>query len=98
MNLSDQEQALIISFNANKAMSNAVKKVLLAAIYSHGTLEGDPMRNWAISIARSGYSNERMGANLMACVEALDFIESGFKKLEEIKVEEKKEKKGNPAL
>jgi len=102
--LSEAEKSAIKTFCENKAMFNAVKKVLLAGIYINGTLkpdvEPDTMRNWALQmpLGAEHFTDEQLGSNLRASAEGLNFVEAGFSMLEKIKVEEPKKEKKNPAL
>ena len=106
--LSDQEISKIEQFADDKVMREAVKKVVLEAVYDMGTLkegkEADPMRNWALVIAQQanewGHDNEQLGQRLQAVSEGVQRVEQGFGALDNIKadVKEAKSKKNNPAL
>lgn len=82
----------------------ALKKVLLADAYYKGVLlpgiSPDPTRNAALllAIAKPETSDAVLSANLRAQAEAVQLVESGFKRLIELKnVPTPKPAKGNPA-
>lgn len=89
--LSEVEQEALVQFNANPLMFHAVKKVLLAGLYQHGTLkEGekpDFLRNATLAFVanQEGKSNEDIGADLRAYWQGLNSIESGFGTIETYK-------------
>jgi len=101
--LNDVEKAAVQQFVQFETMREAVKKVLLAAIYHNGTLkpgqQADPLVNKALTIPRSAphMSNEQMGAELRAMYHGIIMLEEGFKKLEDYKKVEPKESKPNKA-
>jgi hypothetical protein len=101
--LNDIEKDAVGSFVSNKTLFDAVKKVILAAVYFNGTLrQGQPARptlNAALSLAMSKeYSNEQLGEDLRALAEGVRLVEVGFGKLEELKpADPKPEKPKNPA-
>jgi hypothetical protein len=104
--LSELECEEIAKFNKNTIMREAVRKVLLSAIYENGTLrEGmpaDPLRNVAFSLAasRGDFSNERLGQDLRAVWEGVNLLESGMGQLLSYKVDvpQKLKEKVNPAV
>lgn len=103
--LSDVERNAVVSFCQNVVMFNAVKKVVLHTIYNQGVLiEGaEPeQRNWVFGLAKTSIGGEpsdaQLGEELKACLRGLSYLEDGFKKLKEIKVEIPKKPKVNPAL
>lgn len=97
--LNEIEQDKVISFCADKAMFQAVKKYILAHLYKDGVItagvEHNPTINWAASLAFNAItpvthggvprSNEELGADLRAFGKAIQIIESGFRELSEIK-------------
>lgn len=84
--LSDFEKQAINSFMSNRVMLEAVKKVMLAGIYSQGVQEkekaSDPQKNFMLKIALSGGTDERVGQDCKASAIAVQLLESGFKKLD----------------
>lgn len=101
--LNEQEQAAIIGFTSNPKMVEAVRKVLLATIFNQGTLApGKQVSefNFAFNIANSpDKSDEQMGQELRAAATALNYLKSGFDRLQEIQMPEPAKKaKTNPAL
>lgn len=97
-NLTDIEKTKIVQFNSDKEMVEAVRKVLLASIYSNGTLrqdaEANPLQNAAFalaSLAASGQgiiSDQDLGQDLRGLFHGVKALELGLKKLSEIKIEE----------
>lgn len=81
---------LLTAFNANEDMKEVVKEVLLAAIYENGVIKDgethNPLKNFAMHIGLNQdplVSNEKIGAKLVACCEGIQFLENGFKFIEE---------------
>jgi hypothetical protein len=97
--LTDLEKSKVIQFNSDPEMVEAVRKVLLASLYSNGTLrQGVPansLTNSAFalaSLAASGQgviSNEELGQDLRGLFHGIKALELGLKHLSEIKIEEK---------
>lgn len=99
--LSDLEKDKIIAFNQDIVLVNAVKKVLLEAIYNNGVLRAgtppDPLRNVAFGlVGKSGrvlmngipmpvVSNEQLGEDLRATYEGINLLEQGLTQLALIK-------------
>lgn len=94
--LTDLEKTKIAQFNADPEMVEAVRKVLLASIYSNGTLRNgasNPMTNAAFfmvmrTIRGEGVmSDAELGQDLRGLAQGVMLLESGLKKLSEIKIE-----------
>lgn len=95
--LTDLEKTKIVQFNSDKEMVEAVRKVLLASIYSNGTLregvEANPMTNAALmmvmrTIRGEGVmSDAELGQDLRGLAQGVMLLEAGLKKLLEIKIE-----------
>lgn len=91
--LSEEEKVeLLMQFNANEKMKEAVKQVLLAGIYSNGVIKPgekhNPMLNWAMSLVFNTddrINNEQLGAKLSALAEGIRFVESAFDKIADYK-------------
>lgn len=93
--LNELEKAKIIQFNGDPDMVEAVRKVMLAAIYSNGTLRKDaaanPMTNAALLMVMKTVRGEgiisdaELGQDLRGLAQGVMLLESGFKKLESIK-------------
>lgn len=107
--LNELEKAKIIQFNGDPDMVEAVRKVMLAAIYSNGTLRKDaaanPMTNAALLMVMKTVRGEgiisdaELGQDLRGLAQGVMLLESGFKKLESIKpVELKEEITSNEAI
>jgi len=103
--LSEQEHKEIMKFIENKVLLEAVRKVLMESVYTHGTLRkdepADAMTNYAFALAArkkgSGLTNEQIGADLCAVWEGTGLVDSGFKELLRFKeIEEPNKLKGNP--
>jgi hypothetical protein len=98
--LNDVEQAAVQGFYQNEGMRESVKKVLLAAIYSNGTLKkgvsADPTRNAVFSLVanKPEVTNEQLGSDLRATWEGVRMVENAFNKMAEYqrKVEDNKTK------
>lgn len=92
-NLTDLEIAKIEAFNADEVMVGAVRKVLLAGIYSHGVVEKgfehNPLQNGAFSLVSLSPTNpipdEIIGQQLRAQWAGINAIENAFDKLSSIK-------------
>jgi hypothetical protein len=101
--LNDVEKAAVQKFIEFETMREAVKKVLLAALYENGTLKpgipADPTRNasFAIVANQSGASNEQIGAELRAMWEGVRIVENAFNKMAEYKKVEPEKPKPNKA-
>jgi hypothetical protein len=107
--LNDLEKAKIIQFNADPEMVEAVRKVILASMYSNGTLrpgvDASPMTNAAFAMVMKTVrgegvmTNEEIGQDLRGLAHGVMLLESGFKRLEAIKpVEVKIESTYNEAI
>jgi len=95
--LTDLNKAKIEAFCADKEMYDAVKKVLLAGLYEHGTLkEGytpNPLQNAAFSLASQAVQNpipdELLGQHIRGMWMGMNALELGFNRLDGIKLEKK---------
>lgn len=98
--LNDLEKVKIETFCKDEAMFNAVRKVLLAGLYSHGVedeitsedgTEHDPAVNGAFSLVAlaptNPIPNEELGAQLRAQWAGINILVNGFDKLQTIKGE-----------
>lgn len=93
--MSGIEKDKIIAFNSDPILVNAVKKVLLASIYSNGTLRADvpadPTRNAALALANLAISgkgivkNEDLGEDLRGLMQGVSLLEQGLAQLAKIK-------------
>lgn len=91
-NLTDLEIAKIEAFCADKEMYEAVKKVILGGIYSHGVIEKglkhNPLQNSAFSLASLAVSNpipdEQLGQHIRGMWAGVNALENGFKQLRSI--------------
>lgn len=100
--LTDIEIAKIEAFNGDKVLVEAVRKVLLAGIYSHGVVakggEINPLVNGAFSLASLSPTNpipdEIIGQQLKAQWAGLNAMENAFNSLSNIK--SKKEEVESP--
>ena len=108
--LSEAEMAKIAVFNQDTVLVNAIKKVLLASIYSNGTLRKDvdpnPTRNGALGLASMAVSakglitNEQLGEDLRSLAQGVSLLETGLNELAKIKskAEDKPDSNVNPGI
>lgn len=107
--LTDKERDKIIKFNQDTELVEAVKKVMLKALYTQGTLRQgvtpNPLNNAALATAfadinGSRISNEQLGADLRGFAHGLNLLESGFQELAKVepKIFELMEEETNPAI
>lgn len=106
--LSETEHTSIMKFVQDKVMFEAVKKVLMEAVYTQGVLKkGEPVKenlNYAFALAArkkttgfTSLTNEQIGADLVAVWEGTNLVGLGFGELERFKKsEEPKKIKDNP--
>lgn len=91
-NLTDLEIAKIETFCKDQEMYEAVRKVILAGIYSHGVVEKglkhNPLQNGAFSLAALSVNNpipdEQLGQHIRGMWAGVNALESGFKQLRSI--------------
>ena len=91
--LSDIEIVKIETFCADEVMFEAVRKVLLAGLYTHGVLVADkkpnPLVNGAFSLVALSMNNpipdEQIGQQLKAQWAGLNALENAVKELKNIK-------------
>ena len=107
MNLTDQETSLVEAFCKNEKMFDAVKKVVLAGIYDHGTIKAgqkpNPLENAAFNLVSLAMDNpipdEEIGKHLRGMWAGVNALENSFKRLKEIKIEVKeKDNQTNKAI
>lgn len=93
----DLEIAKIESFCKDEEMFNAVRKVMLAGIYEHGTIQRgftpDPLKNGALSLVHLSSANpitdEVLGQHIRGVWEGLNALQNAFQNLRAIKSEKK---------
>lgn len=94
--LTELEIAKIEAFVADETMYNAVYKVLLQALYTHGTVQKDekvsnPQHNFALSIAALAMQNPipdaEIGAQVRAVFAGVNVLKNALDDLGKIKVE-----------
>lgn len=91
--LTELEIAKIELFNKDPEMVSAVRKVLLAGLYSHGVVargfEPNPLLNGAYSLVSLSLDNpipdELIGQNLRAQWAGINSLKNAFDSLEKIK-------------
>ena len=92
--LSVLEKAELAKFVENKVLTEAVKKVVLSAIYYDGTLvqneSADAQKNFCLAIATEKLTNEELGAKLKASLAGVQLLENGFAQLSQFKAVEDK--------
>jgi len=93
--LTELETLKVEQFCKDKEMYEAVKKVLLAGIYSHGTVQAgytpDPLQNGAFSLAALSVNNpipdEVLGQHIRGMWAGVNALHNAFDKLELIRSE-----------
>lgn len=96
-NLSELEITKIEQFCNDEVMFGAVRKVLLAGIYSHGVIklgeQPDPLKNGALSLAALSTNNpipdEVLGQHIRGVWAGLNALENAIIELKKIKAEPK---------
>lgn len=91
--LNETEVVKIEGFVKDEVLFNAVRKVLLAGLYTHGTVQKDftpdPLVNGAFSLVSLAVSNpipdEIIGQQLRAQWAGVNALKNAFDKLQEIK-------------
>ena len=107
--LNDLEKSKIIQFNSDADMVEAVRKVILASMYSKGTLRAgvaaNPMTNAAFAMVMKTIRGEgvmsdaEIGQDLRGLAQGVMLLEAGFKRLEAVKpVEVKVDSTVNEAI
>lgn len=94
-NLTDLEIAKIEQFCSDKDMFEAVRKVMLQGIYSHGTVgkdyTPDPLVNGAFSLASLAMTNPipdaEIGAHVRAMWAGINAMKNAFDSLNGIKTQ-----------
>lgn len=89
--LTDVEKEKLIQFSSDKVMFQAVEKVVLAGLYTNGTLrqgkDANPLTNAAFSLASAReYSDEQLGQDLRGMWEGINALEGAYKKIAEFAV------------
>jgi hypothetical protein len=94
--LNEEEKTRLQKFLDDPVMKEAVKKILLAGIYTNGTLqpgvESDFAKNWAFGLLINergeelSQTNDQLGQRLRAAIEGVKFLETGFIQLEKFKI------------
>lgn len=102
----DAEKNELARFVDNKVLLEAVKKVVLSAVYFDGTIRKDgipnPLQNFVLALASVGFnqsmSHEELGKKVEASLAGVQLLEKGFQQLEQFsKRKLPKEKGPNPA-
>lgn len=95
--LTDLEIVKIETFCADKEMHEAVRKVLLQALYTHGTVQKgkdvfNPQTNAALSLASLAVANPipdaEIGAQVRAMFAGINALKNAFDSLNNIKSKE----------
>lgn len=107
--LSDQEKEKIYQFNEDEVLQEAIRKVLLAGIYTAGSLRKDllfnPLKNGALALGfaavnvRAALTDEQIGQDTRALCHGLNALETAFEELKKInRVSAPVEVTENPAI
>lgn len=91
--LTELEIAKIEAFNADEVLVEAVRKVLLQGIYTHGTIQkgfkAEPLKNGALSLAAQATNNpitdELLGQHIRGVWAGVNALENAFKDLQGIR-------------
>jgi hypothetical protein len=87
--LTEAEVLKIEQFSADKAMFEAVKKVMLQYVYTQGVIKKgekhNALQNRALVLVQGGVDDAELGRNLRALWEGVQAVEKGFNDLETIK-------------
>ncbi|MCF7843865.1 hypothetical protein K9M47_03130 [Candidatus Gracilibacteria bacterium] len=91
-NLNELEITKIEQFCADKEMYNAVKKIILASVYTHGTVQKgfipNPLQNGAFSLASLATNNpipdNVLGEHIRGMWAGVNALENGFNELSKI--------------
>lgn len=97
--LSPLEVTKIEQFNKDKEMQEAVRKVLLSGLYTHGVvqkgMDHNPLINGAFALVSLAGDNpipdEQLGAHLRGTWFGINALENAWKQLIKIKVEKEEE-------
>ena len=89
--LNELEVAKVEAIVADKVALEALYKVLLSSIYSHGVMKPgeshDPFKNRAFALIAGDTDNEKLGLNIKAWFEGVNALQEGFNKLSEFKTD-----------
>lgn len=100
--LTEQEIASVENFCSNTAMYEAVKKVILAGIYTNGVITKGELhrvgKNFLLALVQDNMSDEQLGQELRASHSAVSLLENAFNELNNIKSEKLVESPFNEAI
>lgn len=93
--LTDLEKEKISAFCSDETLKEAVRKVMLAGIYSNGVIKKDgkphdPTKNFALTqafqamIHSAPITDEELGQNIRARAAGIQMVEQGFAELDKI--------------
>lgn len=93
--LTELQKAKIEAFCADEEMFEAVRKVMLQGLYTHGTVAynytPDPLQNAAFHLASLAVNNpipdEQIGANVRAMFAGINALENAYQTLISIKTD-----------
>ena len=89
--LNELEVGKVEAIVADEVALEALRKVLLSSIYSHGVMKPgeshNPYKNRAFALVAANIDNQKLGLNIKAWFEGVNALEEGFKKLSEFKTE-----------
>lgn len=95
--LTPEEKSRVIMFNQDEALKNAVRKIMIADIYSKGVPGSSDTSNWAYNLVYgqndrgqlidNGRTNEQLGELLRGTVMGLSLLETAFKAIDKYKAE-----------
>lgn len=82
----DHEKDKLSALASDAVLMGALKKHFLAGIYQQGTITADPLKNFALGLHWEK-DNAQIGAELRACIEGIQLLETAFKQLSSYKKE-----------
>lgn len=105
----DLEKSKLAQVSADPDMLEALRKAMLSAMYTSGTLrhgvEASPLKNSALLLAglacsgQGSISNEDLGQDIRGLFHGIQLMEKGFKIISDFKPEETKvEQEDNTAI
>lgn len=97
--LTDLQKAKIEAFCKDTEMYEAVRKVILASVYEHGTVQAgytpNPLQNGAFSLASIAVNNpipnEVLGQHIRGMWAGVNAMENAFRDLNKVKLEKEKD-------
>ncbi len=107
--LTPEEKSRVIMFNQDEALKSAVRKIMIADIYSKGVPGSADTSNWAYNLVYgqnqngqlvdNGRTNQELGELLRGTVMGLSLLETAFKAIDKYKADVEQPKEDpNPSV